>query len=335
MIGQFSEGFILGLATGTTCLATCGPIYAPYLMQVKRTWLSNLLVIVELSAGRFISYLLIGALAGAFGSAIAEEQRIPLTIIAYILFSSFLIVSSLRSHRKERCCSVGRWYAFAERPLILGVVTGINLCPPFFIAFTKAMDNAGVFAGMLFFTAFFAGTTLFLLPLVLAGVAGQRVHLRMVARIASVGVGIWFIVQAGIMLYDEFDVQRVAANDTRPIVNLMDSTTATALVEDTGRVPPGLRVFLRERKGATILTPYTTTPPQGYIFIEHALAEKKGAEINLRLPGRFICILPPLDGDSAAAVQKARSVAQFIDEYNFRFDRDSGTVYRAPENAEQ
>jgi sulfite exporter TauE/SafE len=334
MIGQLSEGFILGLATGTTCFVTCGPIYAPYLMQVNRTWQSSLLVILELSAGRFFSYLIIGALAGAFGRAIADEQRIPLTIIAYLLFSSFLIVSSLRSHRKERCCSVGRWYSFAERPLLLGVVTGINLCPPFLVAFTRAVDNAGVFAGMLFFTAFFAGTTLFLLPLALAGVAGQRIHLRRVARIASVGVGIWFIVQAGIMVYGEIQERRAAELDTRPIVNLMDSTTATALVEDTSRVPPGLRVFLRERKGATVLTPYTATPPHGYIFIMNALAEKKGAAKDLRLPGRFLCILPPLDGDSAAAVQKAQSVARFLDEYHFRFNNDSGTVYRAPENAE-
>ena len=149
---------------------------------------------------------------------------------------------------------------------------------------------------------------------------------------AGVVVGIWFIIQAGIMLYNEFAEQGDAALDPRPIVNLMDSTAATALVEDTSAVSLGMRVFLRERKGATTLVPYTAEPPRGYIFIEHPLAEKKGAAKELRLPGRFICILPQLDGDTAAVRQNARSVAQYLKEYHFRFDTDSGTVYRVPEN---
>lgn len=332
MIGQLSEGFILGIATGTTCLATCGPVYTPYLMQVNRTWKSSLLVILELCAGRFVAYLVIGALAGAFGGAIPEEQRVPLTIVAYLLFSVFLIISSLRSHRKERFCPVGRWYAFTERPLLLGVVTGINLCPPFLIAFTRAIDNAGVFAGMLFFSAFFVGTTLFLLPLAIAGVAGQRLMFRRVGRMAGVVVGIWFIVQAGIMLYSKIAEQRAAAPDLRPIVNFMDSTAATALVEDTSLVPLGMRVFLKERKGATALARYTAAPPRGYIFIGNPLAEKKDAAKDLRLPGRFICILPPFDGDSTTVAQKARSVAKYLEEYRFRLDADSGTVYWVPDS---
>ena len=56
MISQLSEGFLLGIATGTTCLATCGPIYAPYLMQYDRNLKASLVTLLEISGGRFATY---------------------------------------------------------------------------------------------------------------------------------------------------------------------------------------------------------------------------------------------------------------------------------------
>jgi sulfite exporter TauE/SafE len=203
MIRELAEGLVLGLATGTSCLATCGPVYTPYLMQKGRSLIASLLVIGEISAGRFVSYLVVGALAGAFGQSITEEKRIPLTIAAYLLFSVFLIIASIRSSRKEAYCAAGKWYSFVERPFLLGILTGINLCPPFLLALARTVSNTGVLSGMLFFTAFFIGTTFFLLPLTVAGMAGRQPAFRRFARIASIAVAVWFIIQAGILLYRE------------------------------------------------------------------------------------------------------------------------------------
>jgi sulfite exporter TauE/SafE len=234
MIKYLAEGIVLGLATGTSCLATCGPVYTPYLMQTGRSLFASLLVIGEISAGRFASYLAVGAIAGAFGQSIADEKRIPLTIITYILFSVFLILTSVRSGRKERYCIPGRWYAFVERPFLLGVLTGVNLCPPFLLALAKTVNHAGVFSGMLFFAAFFIGTTVFLLPLAFAGMAGRQSTLRRFARFASIGVAAWFILQACLLLYREIEERRPVAIETRPQVNCADSTRAIARYKNTG-----------------------------------------------------------------------------------------------------
>jgi hypothetical protein len=72
-----SAGLTLGLATGTACLASCGPVYAAYLLGEKRTGLQSLIVILLLNAGRFIAYALFGALVGYLGGSIPASVRVP------------------------------------------------------------------------------------------------------------------------------------------------------------------------------------------------------------------------------------------------------------------
>ncbi len=196
MLSYLSEGFLLGIATGTSCLATCGPIYAPYLMQYERPLLRNLLALMEISAGRFATYLLIGLLAGLLGHSIPLDYKEWFTAIAYISFSLFLVLTAFRTQRREQCYTTGAWYAFVDRPLVLGLLTGINFCPSFLLALTKAVDLSGPLSGMIFFAAFFVGTSLFLVPLSFFGLFGKQKLFRSVARLGAVVIGIWFIIQS-------------------------------------------------------------------------------------------------------------------------------------------
>jgi sulfite exporter TauE/SafE len=208
VIATLTEGFVLGLATGTTCLATCGPVYAPYLMQYGRSLPKSILAVLEISAGRFVSYLAVGAAAGFLGMKLDFEEKGPLTAAAYILFSVFLLVTAFRTHRRDRCCRTGRWAGLwariVDRPLVLGILTGINFCPPFLLALTKATSGSGPVAGMALFAAFFAGTSLFLVPLSAFGWIGGRSLARTVARWGAVAVSAWFLVLAGLLLYKQF-----------------------------------------------------------------------------------------------------------------------------------
>jgi sulfite exporter TauE/SafE len=204
MTSRLAEGFFLGLATGTTCLATCGPVYAPYLMQYERGFLGSLFALLEVSAGRFLAYLAIGAAAGILGKNLAIADRDLFLAASYVLFSAFLLVTSFRTHRREKCCPAGRWTAFADRPLFLGILTGINFCPSLFVALTRTIDLSGPAAGMTLFAAFFAGTTLFMLPVTLFGWFGTKQTYRVVARVAAVAVAAWFIGLAGFTVYRHF-----------------------------------------------------------------------------------------------------------------------------------
>jgi sulfite exporter TauE/SafE len=200
-----AEGFSLGLSTGYVCLATCGPIYAPFLMQYDRAPVRYVLAVLELSLGRFITYLLVGALAGLLGHRVSDLDRGYFSIAAYILFSVFLIFSALRSRDCEGVCRTGSaWTRFSQWPVLLGILTGINFCPSFLLAFARSFDLSGPVAGMFFFAAFFVGTSLFLLPLSFVGMLGRKRQVRTVARVAAIVVAVWFIGSAALIAYRLF-----------------------------------------------------------------------------------------------------------------------------------
>jgi sulfite exporter TauE/SafE len=194
------EGFALGLATGPLCLVSCGPVYAPYLMQKGRSTRQSIVALLQMSAGRFLAYLLIGLAAGALGTQIALVERTWFTATAYVLFSVFLVISAIQTKKCDEGCRTAGWTRFAEIPFVLGMVTGISFCPSFLLALTKAVHLGGAFAGALLFGAFFIGTNIYFIPFVLFGMIGKTHRLRTIGRIMSFIVALWFIVQAIILL---------------------------------------------------------------------------------------------------------------------------------------
>lgn len=186
------EGLALGFSTGSICLATCTPIYLPYLLSEDRKLGKNFLLVLEISLGRFFSYLAFGAAAGFIGNKIAAIDRSLYTSIAYIFLSLFLILSAIRTHKKHKKCHIPKLTTFTKSAFLLGILTGINFCPSFLIALSKAIDLAGVVSGMMLFLGFFFGTSVFLLPLALMGQLTRIKKLKLLAQIASIIIAIWF-----------------------------------------------------------------------------------------------------------------------------------------------
>ena len=153
MIRYLAQGFMLGLTLGVSCLSLCGPIYAPYLMMKQSDWWGSVLNLLKIIAGRFITYLLFGMGAGMLGQRIGMVNRSLFTPIAYILLSIILLLYAFRTHRHTKGCLPARWSRFAESPFLLGIITGINFCPGFLIALTKAVELSGPVSGALFFMA--------------------------------------------------------------------------------------------------------------------------------------------------------------------------------------
>jgi sulfite exporter TauE/SafE len=195
------EGLVLGLATGPVCLASCGPVYAPYLMQKSRTTYQSAMTLVQLSAGRFITYMVIGGIAGALGKQIFWLEKSWFTASAYLLFSFFLVISALRTKQCDEGCHTAGWMRFAEYPFLLGLMTGISVCPSFLLALTRAIDHGGWLAGSLLFGAFFIGTNIYFVPFTLLGMIGKTYRLRNIARVTSFCVALWFTVQAFLLLF--------------------------------------------------------------------------------------------------------------------------------------
>ena len=192
MLESLGEGLALGLATGTACLASCGPVYATYLMSEERRGWQPLRVILLLNLGRFVAYVAFGAAIGLLGGYIPVSVRMPLAYAGYLLFSVYLIVSVARIHRACSGCGVSRFMRITRSPLLLGVLTGFSICPAFLIAITGAFEASGALAGALLFTGFFAGTTVYMLPFALFGLLTKVRWITTVARFLAVAVAVYF-----------------------------------------------------------------------------------------------------------------------------------------------
>ncbi|MDD3051318.1 MAG: sulfite exporter TauE/SafE family protein [Candidatus Cloacimonetes bacterium] len=216
MTGQtIVEGFVLGISTGTICLMTCTPIYLPYLLTEKRSLGHSMSAVFEISLGRFFSYLTFGALAGFTGSNISTINRGLFTGIAYILLSLYLILTTVRTHRAERKCSIPKASLITKSGFLLGIFTGINFCPSFLISLSKAVNLGGAIDGMLLFLGFFVGTTIYLIPLGFLGSLSHSNYMKLTARIASLLIACWFIFSGIKQVADNLHIRNNSVDESR------------------------------------------------------------------------------------------------------------------------
>jgi cytochrome c biogenesis protein CcdA len=82
---------------------------------------------------------------------------------------------------------------------VLGLLTGLNLCPPFAAAITGAAETASVQNALVYFWIFFVGTAIYFLPLVLISPLTRMEPFRQIARVCMILAGIWLVLE-GIMM---------------------------------------------------------------------------------------------------------------------------------------
>lgn len=198
MFQLIGKALLLGLSTGLFCAGFCLPIAGPILLGRERRGFRDSAGAVGLFlVGRLAGYLLFGLVFGLLGSALARvgQFRTLVLPIVYLLLGLMLILYGfvLSFPRIGLCRVLGpklrsRWYL-----LVAGFLAGINLCPPFLLAITAAVDAGTPWKGLVFFAAFFVATSVYLAPLLLAGVAARFQSVRFAGRVASALAGLWFI----------------------------------------------------------------------------------------------------------------------------------------------
>ena len=192
------RALVLGLSTGLFCVGFCVPLVGPLLLSRERGSFRDSAASVGLFlVGRLVAYLLFGLVFGALGGVLTRVWSIK-TVLLPVLYAVLGILMVLygivQSFPHVGFCRVlnpkvkSRWYL-----LVIGFLAGINLCPPFLLAVTTAMDVGGPLQGMLFFFVFFLATSVYLLPLLFSGIVSRFKEVRFAARIAAVLAGGWFI----------------------------------------------------------------------------------------------------------------------------------------------
>lgn len=211
---EFSLVFTLGLVGSLHCLQMCGPIVISYSVAMAGAGAGRrqmLAAHVAYNGGRILTYVALGALAGAAGSGAGMLGRMAgLAAGARILAGAAMILAGialLRVLPKRPLVQLGRPGITAKfrhavgrlltapraaGKFVLGLTLGFLPCGLIYAALLKAMETASAGAGALTMLAFGLGTALALLSMgMLGSMAGPRLGewSNRLAGLAVMGAG--------------------------------------------------------------------------------------------------------------------------------------------------
>lgn len=193
MVDIFIQPFLLGLSSGMFCLAYCVPFIAPYMVFEERKSREDFKVILKFISGRFIGYLLFGAIFGYLGEKINSSIIDLLLIISLMVLALILIFYAFGLMKEKRNFCFGPKIKNSA-PLIMGFLMGINICPPFLMSLGYIFTMHNWLKGIIFFFFFFLATNVYFLPLTFLGFLNGMKEFRELARISGVIVGIMFLI---------------------------------------------------------------------------------------------------------------------------------------------
>jgi len=191
------QGLALGLSTGGYCLGACAPVALPYLVSKGGSISESGRAVVELAAGRLLSYLFLGVAAGLFGAQIQSSPVGRTAVgISMVGLAGLMIAYGLNRNFPESgaCGRMARWPVIQRFPFVAGLLMGVNLCPPILLCLTAIVGLKSLVWGLILAVCFFCGSVVFLLPLVFAGLLGRMEWFKGVASVATLFCGIWFMI---------------------------------------------------------------------------------------------------------------------------------------------
>jgi len=192
---EFSIVFGLGLAGSLHCAGMCGPIVLSYSVALRGPRLG---AHAAYNAGRILTYMLLGALAGTAGRGLGLLGRLAglasgarIFAGAAMILAGVLMIGLVPSNTLARIGQRGimRRFSHGLGPLILGprtrhkVVLGLMLgflpCGLIYAALLKALEAGDALSGALTMLAFGLGT------------AGALCAVGMLSSLAGAHMGRW------------------------------------------------------------------------------------------------------------------------------------------------
>jgi sulfite exporter TauE/SafE len=199
------EALLLGLSSGTYCILGCAPIAIPVFFSEQMNRRKNIVSTLLFMLGRLVGYLLFGALIGALGAFtinyLDPVLKRTMTHYAYIFVGLLLILAGLLYNFPglKLCNKLKKMYKFGLWVFVYGLLTGLNFCPPFFAAAARVYGGGDILNGILYFLAFFLGTSLYFLPLFgIHLIKKHAQHFMLIARIVVLLMGIYFFLFLGV-----------------------------------------------------------------------------------------------------------------------------------------
>lgn len=190
------KGFLLGLATGLTCLGVCGPVLLPLLFSTERGARPVFWTMFEFLCGRLAAYLFWGAVIGITATLIRTPFMDRVSVYAVLFSAALMLIFGMTKSfpSLDICRSVEKSRFIRRFPLLLGAAVGLNICPPFVMSFSYLLNVGKVFESVLFFFFFFLGTTLYLVPFFFSFWVTKWNWIRILGRAAALISGLYFLI---------------------------------------------------------------------------------------------------------------------------------------------
>jgi hypothetical protein len=192
-----TDSFILGLGSGSACLVTCGMVMFPYLLSETAGTARIATDLAVFMLTRLIVYLVLATVAWYFGQAVMAGRLVGHIIpgILYIVFSVMLVWYSI--DRRKKCPAKFMTTVNEHRliPFLLGVVNSIGFCPALFLVITKGAAQDSLPHAWMDFLAFFAGSSVWFLPLPVAGKLKKKEVLATIGTLATGLAGVIFMIK--------------------------------------------------------------------------------------------------------------------------------------------
>ena len=196
MIRIILEGITLGLSAGIYCVGSCLVFFVPYLLvEGAQKIFENLRKIFLFMLGRFIAYIAFAVIMSLIGSAYRNIFTVRFSHICLIVASSLMLVYSLAHNFRDSgfCAPLIRRFSLMRMPFFLGLFTGLNPCPPFLVGLAVLWTINDITGGIILFSAFFAGTSVYMIPLAFVSYLNKSERIRQIGMMVALLSSLWFL----------------------------------------------------------------------------------------------------------------------------------------------
>ena len=264
-----SGGFWTGFSAGAACVVVCGSLLLPVVMSTSAGIVHNARVLMWFCLGRLCVYLALGAVLGGAGGYLQHQAWFAWLLPCAYLAAALMLLRYLAGLPTTQPCTPSSRAVPLHVPLVLGLATGAKLCPPVVAAMAATLGAGSTLHGIGYFFAFFLGTSIYLVPLPLAGCLSRWHWWQRLGRTAGALIGFIYVYLALAALHAQFHPRELAAC---PVAQ----GTAEAAPADLLKVFPA----------ATHVTPAADAP-------HVCIAVSNGAEIGCMVDSRTFNITVP------------------------------------------
>jgi sulfite exporter TauE/SafE len=197
--------FFLGLTSGGACLVTCGPLAAAFVAAEGVSLRRSTTLLTVFLSGRLLGYCGWAVLSWLMGRAIIQGiEGLTAFSVADLVLGAWLIYYGISrpedsSHRNcpgSILKSLGSRLESHQvffRGGVWGFLSGLQVCPPFFVAIIEAARTGSLGSSLLFFLLFYLGTGVWFIPFPFIGTLGRFRQVAQVARFCALPLGAYYI----------------------------------------------------------------------------------------------------------------------------------------------